>query len=103
MVREQERFGVQLGSLIETSGRVQASVGKIMRWGLASVDMASGESNRDALLRDLDDLKAAVRSVERVLTDTLGTLPVAPVVQGSVPTPEAVEPSSPKSGASNGR
>lgn len=81
---ERARFGIQLGLLIETSGRVQTAVGRVMRWGLGAVDVRSNESNRDALLRDLDDMKACVGRVERALVSTSGELPVAPVVQGKL-------------------
>lgn len=79
---DEERFGVQLGLLVETSGRLQTSVGRVMRWGLGSVDVVTNESNRDALLRDIDDMKVSMGRVERALMASIGELPVAPVVQG---------------------
>jgi hypothetical protein len=82
MTIEEERFGVQLGLLVEASGRVQTAVGRVMRWGLGAVDVSTCESNRDALLRDLDDMKASMNRVELALTSSVGSLPIAPVVQG---------------------
>jgi hypothetical protein len=77
---EEERFGVQLGLLVEASGRVQTSVGRVMRWGLGAVDAATNESNRDALLRELDDMKASMGRVERALASSHGELPVTPIL-----------------------
>lgn len=82
MSREVELFGVQLGLLVEASGRVQTSVGRVMRWGLGSVDVHTNESNRDALLRDMEDMKASIGRIERALSPSVGNLPVAPVVSG---------------------
>ena len=82
MARDEERFGVQLGLLIEAAGRVQAAVGRVMRWGLGAVDVQTSESNRDALLRELDDARASIARVERALMSSIGDLPIAPVVQG---------------------
>lgn len=75
-----ERFGVQLGLLTESGGRVQSAIGRVMRWGLGAIDTRSNESNRDALLRELDDLKDAIGRVERALMSTVGELPIAPIV-----------------------
>lgn len=81
MTMEEERFGVQLGLLVESSGSVQTAVGRVMRWGLGTIDVATNESNRDALLRALDDMKVNVVRIECALASTVGDLPVAPVVQ----------------------
>jgi hypothetical protein len=84
---EEERFGVQLGLLVESSGRVQTAVGRVMRWGLGAVDVATNQSNRDALLRDLDDMKVNVGRIERALASAVGELPVAPVEVAEVECP----------------
>lgn len=55
-----------LGSLVESAGLVQAASGCALRWGLAGFD-AHGVSNRDNLLRELDDMKSAIKRLEKVL------------------------------------
>lgn len=64
----EELFQIQLGLLVEAGGRVQLTTGKVLRWGLGSVDVVTGESNRDGLLRDLDDLKVSIKRIETALT-----------------------------------
>lgn len=66
--RTEETFQLQLGLLIEAGGRVQTAVGKVFHWGLGATDVVTGESNRDCLLRDLDDLKAAAKRIEAALS-----------------------------------
>jgi hypothetical protein len=83
--RNEELFQVQLGLLVEAGGRVQTAVGKVFHWGLSATDVASGQSNREALLHDLDDLKVAVRRIETVLAPTSVTFNPA----SGLPTPEA--------------
>jgi hypothetical protein len=65
--RLDESLLIQLGFLLEASGGVQTAVGKVLRWGLGAADVVTGETNRQALCRDLDDLKAAIRRVEKGL------------------------------------
>lgn len=55
-----------LGSLVESAGLVQAATGCVMRWGLTATD-ARGSSNRDNLLRELDDMKGSIKRLEKVL------------------------------------
>lgn len=62
----EEALLIQLGSLLEAGGSVQAVVGRVLRWGLGVFDV-HGETNREGLLRDLDDLKAAIKRVEKTL------------------------------------
>lgn len=64
----EELFQIQLGLLVEAGGRVQLATGKVLRWGLCAVDVVTGESNRDGLLRDLDDLKVSIKRIETALT-----------------------------------
>lgn len=89
MTRDEERFGVQLGLLVEAGGKVQAAAGRIMRWGLGAVDVVSNESNRDALLREMEDMRATMRRIERELSGTLGELPSSPPVLVEGPAPVA--------------
>lgn len=62
-------IGDKLGYLVEESGEVNAAVGKTLRWGLDSSnpEIVGGETNRDWLLRELQDLKKAIRIVEAAL------------------------------------
>ncbi len=61
----------KLGYLVEECGEVLAAVGKTQRWGLESVNpdipVAQQETNRDWILRELKDLKGAIRRVEQDL------------------------------------
>lgn len=82
--KHDEALAIQLGALLEATGNVAAAIGRAIGWGLGSTN-ARGESNRECLLRDLDDMKAAIRRIERTLTPTSATLPAqAPIV----PAPE---------------
>lgn len=74
MSRLEDYFVVQLGLLIERSSHMQYSVGRILRGGLSEMDIPSGMSTRECLLRDMDDLKASILSVERALSPVLGGL-----------------------------
>lgn len=61
-----------LGYLVEECGEVLAAVGKAQRWGLASfnpelVEPDQKETNRDWILRELPDLKRAIRYVEQFI------------------------------------
>lgn len=61
----------KLGYLIEECGEVLAAVGKSQRWGLESWNPefgASTETNREWILRELQDLKGAISRVESALT-----------------------------------
>jgi hypothetical protein len=58
----------KLGYLVEESGEVLAAAGKSIRWGLDSFNPElpeeERESNRDWLLREIQDLKDAIYLVE---------------------------------------
>ncbi len=62
----------KLGYLIEECGEVMAAVGKTLRWGLESTNPESKamrpETNRDWVLRELDDLELAIKLVRESLT-----------------------------------
>ena len=56
----------KLGYLVEECGEVLAAVGKTQRWGLYSFNPepgASRETNREWILRELDDLENAIKIV----------------------------------------
>ena len=61
----------KLGYLVEECGEVLAAVGKTQRWGLESVNPElrpeQQETNRVWVLRELRDLKGAIRRVEEDL------------------------------------
>jgi len=61
-----------LGYLVEECGEVLAAVGKTQRWGLESVNpeipVAQQETNREWILRELKDLRDAIRRVEQDLS-----------------------------------
>ncbi len=61
----------KLGRLIEECGEVLAAAGKTLRWGPDSVNPElppeQQETNRDWLLRELQDLKHAIIQVEESL------------------------------------
>ena len=54
----------RLGYLVEECGEVLSGVGKAQRWGLGSFNPelpeAEAETNREWILRELDDLEAAI-------------------------------------------
>jgi NTP pyrophosphatase (non-canonical NTP hydrolase) len=58
----------KLGYLVEECGEVMAAVGKTIRWGLESYNpelpYAERETNRQWILRELQDLKGAIKFVE---------------------------------------
>ena len=58
----------KLGYLVEECGEVLAAVGKTQRWGLDShnpeIPPEEQETNREWVLRELQDLKEAIRIVE---------------------------------------
>lgn len=58
----------KLGKLVEECGEVLAAVGKTQRWGLDSVNPElppeKQETNRDWILRELQDLKLSIEIVE---------------------------------------
>lgn len=62
----------KLGYLVEECGEVLAAVGKSIRWGLGSVNpelpVERQETNRKWVLRELVDLKRAIKMVENNLT-----------------------------------
>jgi NTP pyrophosphatase (non-canonical NTP hydrolase) len=59
----------KLGYLAEECGEVLAAVGKTIRWGLDSYNPelpeTERETNRQWILRELQDLKTAIAIVER--------------------------------------
>lgn len=71
-------FVMQLGLLIEAAGKVQAVIGNALRWGLSNTNPDTGESNREALLRDLDDLKGSIGKIENALRPAVGSLEIRP-------------------------
>lgn len=65
-VERDETVVLLLGSLVESAGLVQAATGCVLRWGLSATS-PQGESHRDELLRELDDMKGAIARLEKVL------------------------------------
>ena len=61
----------KLGYLVEECGEVMAAVGKTIRWGLDSsnpeLPEQERETNRDWILREVSDLKDAIKIVEEEL------------------------------------
>jgi NTP pyrophosphatase (non-canonical NTP hydrolase) len=60
----------KLGYLVEEAGEVLAAVGKTLRWGVESYNPDLGpesESNREWILRELDDLENAIKLVREEL------------------------------------
>lgn len=68
-----ETFNQKLGYLVEECGEVLSAVGKTMRWGLDSFNPELTEDkrelNRDWIIRELKDLKRAIRFVESSIDD----------------------------------
>jgi NTP pyrophosphatase (non-canonical NTP hydrolase) len=65
----------KLGYLVEECGEVLAAVGKTQRWGLNSFNPepgASRETNREWILRELDDLENACHLVRSALDGSMG-------------------------------
>ncbi len=62
----------KLGYLVEECGETQAAIGKTIRWGLESfnpeVPEEERETNRDWILRELNDLEVAIKYVRDELT-----------------------------------
>lgn len=58
----------KLGKLVEECGEVLAAIGKTQRWGLESTNPElpeeKRETNRHWILREIEDLKEAIRIVE---------------------------------------
>ena len=67
----QKGFTKQLAHLVEECGEVLSAAGKTQRWGLDSVNPllppSEQETNGDWLLRELQDLKAAIWRLEQTL------------------------------------
>ena len=63
----------KLGYLVEEAAEVLTAVGKTLRWGLDSFNpelpFSKREYNRDWILRELKDLKRAIRIVEEALKE----------------------------------
>lgn len=61
----------KLGYLVEECGEIMAAVGKTLRWGLDSsnpeLPPQKRESNRDWILREIEDLKVAIKIAEEAL------------------------------------
>jgi len=76
----------KLGYLVEECGEVLAAAGKTQRWGFSSVNPElppeQQETNRDWLLRELQDLKGAIALIETMLLSppdvSSAVLPPAP-------------------------
>lgn len=67
---EPKNLDEKLGYLVEEAGEVLAGVGKTLRWGVESYNPDLGpesESNREWILRELDDLENAIRLVREEL------------------------------------
>jgi hypothetical protein len=68
LTREQK-----IGYLVEECGEVMAAVGKTLRWGLDSVNpelpQEEQETNADWILRELKDLKEAIRLAEKSIKE----------------------------------
>lgn len=65
-------FEAKVAYLIEESGETIAAVGKSLRWGWYSVNpelrpASEQETNRDWVLRELDDLESAIYLVREGL------------------------------------
>jgi NTP pyrophosphatase (non-canonical NTP hydrolase) len=59
----------KLAHLIEECGEVMHAVGKALRFGLDKSLHPHGESNREWILRELDDLQLAILAVRVALDD----------------------------------
>lgn len=57
----------ELGMLIEDAGKVQNTIGRVLRSGLGATDICHGRSNREMLLQDLEVLRTQISGAERVL------------------------------------
>lgn len=61
-----------IGHLIEECGEVLAAAGKSLRWGLESVNpeipVSEQETNREWLLREIEDLETAIANVKERLS-----------------------------------
>lgn len=77
-VRSEEIFVVQLALLAEAGGKVQATLGKALRWGLGTTDMVSGQTHREVLLNELDELKISIGRIERALVPVSAPLSAPP-------------------------
>ena len=64
-------FGSVIGHLVEECGEVLAASGKLLRWGPNSVNPElppeQQETNRDWLLRELDDLEDLIARARAAL------------------------------------
>jgi NTP pyrophosphatase (non-canonical NTP hydrolase) len=73
---EPKTLSQKLGYLTEECGEVLAAIGKTQRWGLDSVNPelppTEQETNRDWILRELDDLDRASSYVRKALTQEEG-------------------------------
>lgn len=62
-----------VGYLIEECGEVQAALGKSVRWGMESYNPELPEDQREYnfqwILRELKDLKRAIRFVEKFIKE----------------------------------
>lgn len=71
MEYEPKTTAQKLGYLVEECGEVQSAVGKSIRWGLDSANpelpQHEQETNRDWILRELDDLGMAIEYVREAI------------------------------------
>jgi NTP pyrophosphatase (non-canonical NTP hydrolase) len=58
-----------VGHVVEECGEVCQCIGKVMRFGLYNYHPTTRESNRDALLLELDDLECAISNLRTALGD----------------------------------
>ena len=70
-IYEPKTLKQKLGYLVEECGEVLTAVGKSNRWGLDShnpeLPYEKQESNRGWILRELKDLRRAIRYVDKAL------------------------------------
>lgn len=68
---EPKNLAAKLGYLVEECGEVMSAVGKTQRWGLDSVNPElppeEQETNRDWILRELNDLEDAIEIVRNAI------------------------------------
>lgn len=68
-----QTFDQALGYLVEEAGEVMAAVGKTQRWGAESYNPEIPKDQREEngywILRELTDLKRAIRIAEEFLKD----------------------------------
>ena len=70
-------FNSVMGHLTEECGEVLSALGKMQRWGILSVNPElppeEQETNRDWLLRELDDLEEVIPRARKLLQEYGGS------------------------------